>query len=307
MSRLLGTLSHVPSFSVHPTCASRSGSTRSTPVDCTTVATKGTGRYGHDVLAGDWRRPKKDTVPEIPLSRDLVVEDADETFCGAVVAWDKATVTLEDRAGRLRIFELGPASFLVDGKPVTLVRPASQARKGPLRSASGSVAVPNAPARVARESRIYVEGAHDAELVEKVWGHDLRVEGVVVEFLEGVDDLPSIVAEFAPGPGGAWAFSWTIWSRAPRRAASPSGSVENTSWSPDTPMWMSGRPYVLAPSGSSAGPRCHAAHLGKKESYMHWVGRWRPVRRGVEFLVRSVPMLIWNPLFWGGSKNSSTS
>lgn len=201
MSRPLRTLSHVPSFSVHPTCASRSGSTRSTPVDCTTVATKGTGRYGHDVLAGDWRRPKKDTVPEIPLSRDLVVEDADETFCGAVVAWDKATVTLEDRAGRLRIFELGPASFLVDGKPVTLVRPASQARKGPLRSASGSVAVPNAPARVARESRIYVEGAHDAELVEKVWGHDLRVEGVAVEFLAGVDDLPSIVAEFTPGPG----------------------------------------------------------------------------------------------------------
>lgn len=165
------------------------------------MATKGSGRYGHDVLADDWRRPKKDTVPEIPLSRELVVEDADETFCGAVVAWDKATVTLEDRAGRLRVFALDPASFLVDGRPVTLVRPAPRTRKGPLRSASGSVAVPNAPARVARESRIYVEGAHDAELVEKVWGHDLRVEGVAVEFLEGVDDLPAIVAEFAPGPG----------------------------------------------------------------------------------------------------------
>ena len=165
------------------------------------MATKGSGRYGHDVLADDWRRPKKDTVPEIPLSRELVVEDADETFCGAVVAWDKATVTLEDRAGRLRVFALDPASFLVDGRPVTLVRPAQRTRKGPLRSASGSVAVPNAPARVARESRIYVEGAHDAELVEKVWGHDLRVEGVAVEFLEGVDDLPAIVAEFAPGPG----------------------------------------------------------------------------------------------------------
>lgn len=59
----------------------------------------------------------------------------------------------------------------------------------------------DARARTARESRIYVEGAHDAELVEKVWGHDLRVEGVAVEFLEGVDDLPSVVAEFSPGPG----------------------------------------------------------------------------------------------------------
>ncbi len=128
------------------------------------------------------------------------MEDAEETFCGAVVAWDKATVTLEDRHGRRRVFDLGPAAFLVDGQPVTLVRPTA-APRGPLRSASGSIAVTDARARTARESRIYVEGAHDAELVEKVWGHDLRVEGVAVEFLEGVDDLPSIVADFSPGPG----------------------------------------------------------------------------------------------------------
>ena len=42
---------------------------------------------------------------------------------------------------------------------------------------------------MARESRIFVEGRHDAELVEKVWGDDLRLEGVVVEYLGGVDDL----------------------------------------------------------------------------------------------------------------------
>src|SRR5690625_5069728 len=117
------------------------------------------------------------------------------------MSWDKATVTLEDRKGKLRVFDLGPAAFLLEGRPVTLVRPETRSSGRPLRSASGSVAVTGARARVARESRIYVEGAHDAELVEKVWGHDLRVEGVAVEFLEGVDDLPSIVAEFAPGPG----------------------------------------------------------------------------------------------------------
>ena len=50
-------------------------------------------------------------------------------------------------------------------------------------------------------SRIYVEGRHDAELVEKVWGDDLRHVGVVVEYLGGIDDLPAIVAEFNPGPG----------------------------------------------------------------------------------------------------------
>ncbi len=53
---------------------------------------------------------------------------------------------------------------------------------------------------MARASRIYVEGRHDAELVERVWGDDLRDAGVVVESLDGVDDLPAIVAGFGPGP-----------------------------------------------------------------------------------------------------------
>lgn len=164
------------------------------------MVSKGTDRYGRDVLAEGRRPPRKRAVREVPLTRDLVVEDAEETFCGAVVSWDKATVTLEDRHGRRRVFDLGPAAFLFEGKPATLVRPAVGPRGVP-RSASGSVAVPDARARTARESRIYVEGVHDAELVEKVWGHDLRVEGVAVEFLEGIDDLVSIVADFSPGPG----------------------------------------------------------------------------------------------------------
>jgi hypothetical protein len=71
----------------------------------------------------------------------------------------------------------------------------------PTRTASGSVAVHGARARVARESRIYVEGRHDAELVERVWGDDLRLEGVVVEFLGGVDDLAGHLRAFGPGPG----------------------------------------------------------------------------------------------------------
>jgi hypothetical protein len=61
--------------------------------------------------------------------------------------------------------------------------------------------VAGARARTALPSRIYVEGRHDAELVEQVWGDDLRIEGVVVEYLGGVDDLVDIVAEFRPGPG----------------------------------------------------------------------------------------------------------
>jgi hypothetical protein len=157
--------------------------------------------YEGDVLAGNWRRPGKGKIPKVPAELDLVVEDADSGFCGAVVACDKEAVTLEDRFGRRRLFPLAPAAFLLEGKVVTLVRQAPAAATGPRRSASGSIAVEGLRARVARESRIYVEGVHDAALVERIWGHDLRVEGVVVEYLEGVDDLPAIVAEFAPEPG----------------------------------------------------------------------------------------------------------
>jgi hypothetical protein len=160
--------------------------------------------YGHDVLAGDWRRPRRGQIPEVPAERDLVVEEPSSGFCGAVVGCEKDAVTLEDRFGKRRVFPLAKAGFLLEGRPVTLVRPTADRPAGPARpprSASGSIAVRGLRAQVAKESRIYVEGVHDAELVERIWGHDLRVEGVVVEYLEGVDDLPSIVAEFAPGPG----------------------------------------------------------------------------------------------------------
>ncbi|MGR6922494.1 DUF3097 domain-containing protein [[Actinomadura] parvosata] len=157
--------------------------------------------YEGDVLAGNWRRPGKGKIPKVPAEPDLVVEDADSGFCGAVVACDKEAVTLEDRFGKRRLFPLAPAAFLLDGRPVTLVRPAAAPAAAPRRSASGSIAVEGLRARVARQSRIYVEGVHDAALVEKIWGHDLRVEGVVVEYLEGVDDLPAIVEEFGPEPG----------------------------------------------------------------------------------------------------------
>ncbi len=146
-------------------------------------------------------------VPTIPGERDLVVECADSGWCGAVTGWSRTPegwcVELEDRHGRRRLFPASPAAFLLDGTPVTLVRPASPAPTAPQarRTASGSIAVPGAKARVARASRIWVEGRHDAELVEKVWGDDLRIEGVVVEMLDGADHLVARCAEVEPRPG----------------------------------------------------------------------------------------------------------
>ena len=166
-------------------------------------------QYGADVLANGGtvsrRRPGQREVPKVEAERGLVVEDAEARFCGAVVGYEKGAVTLEDRHGKRRVFPLAPAAFLVDGQPVTLVPPAATSTPaGPARTASGSVAAPASErtrAKVARASRIYVEGKHDAELVEKVWGDDLRDVGVVVEYLEGIDDLPAIVRDFAPAPG----------------------------------------------------------------------------------------------------------
>ncbi|MBJ7385863.1 MAG: DUF3097 domain-containing protein [Mycolicibacterium sp.] len=158
-------------------------------------------RYGSDVLASDphsRRRPKStERVAEI----GLVVEDAQSGYVGAIVGVEYGAIKLEDRHGRRKSFPLGPG-YLLDGKPVILNPPPRRpAPKAPTRTASGSVAVANVRARTALASRIYVEGRHDAELVEQVWGDDLRIEGVVVEYLGGVDDLAAIVAEFRPGSG----------------------------------------------------------------------------------------------------------
>ncbi len=155
------------------------------------------------MLAGDWKKPKNGRAVEAPAEIGAVVEEVMTDWCGEIVAVDRDldTLTLEDRRGKRRTFPLGPG-FLLEGKPVILVPPARGATQParPTRTASGSVAVHGAKARVARASRIFVEGRHDAELVEKVWGDDLRIEGVVVEYLGGVDDLADHLVTFGPGP-----------------------------------------------------------------------------------------------------------
>ena len=156
-------------------------------------------RYGSDVLADFSRRPAKIDLPVVEAVTDLVLEDVASDFCGSVVRIEGRMVELEDRKGRRRMFPLGPG-FLLEGTPVAVRAPRTK-QTGLGRTASGSIAGPQERARVARASRIFVEGRHDAELVEKVWGSDLRSEGVVVEYLEGVDHLEEVLAEFRPGPG----------------------------------------------------------------------------------------------------------
>lgn len=170
-------------------------------------------RYGKDVLANDnWR--KLPASRPVAATRGLVVEDVMTGFVGAVLRCYKSggmyLVELEDRRGKVRAFPLG-AGFWIDGKPVELRAPAPKVKNdkdpklasGRAATNSGSRRAPQdgkRRARVARASRIWVEGRHDAELVEHVWGDDLRELGVVVEILDGVDHLPERLEEFAPTP-----------------------------------------------------------------------------------------------------------
>ncbi len=113
----------------------------------------------------------------------------------------KGAVTLRLANAAVVNLRLQPGAFRIDGRVVTLrvpsAGPAVPARDiGP----SGAISEPRRTARVAAPSRIWVEGIHDAELLEKIWGDDLRHVGVVVEPMHGMDDLAGAVRAFAPTP-----------------------------------------------------------------------------------------------------------
>lgn len=161
-------------------------------------------RYGNDVLASDPHLASRVVVRQVPVTRGLVVEEVETGWVGSAVRVEKSAgvylVELEDRFGKIRSFPLGPG-FWIDGRPVVLLPPqaaSAAAGRQPARTASGSTAVANHRAQVARPSRLWVEGRHDGELIEKIWGDDLRIEGVVVEILDGVDHLAARLDEFAP-------------------------------------------------------------------------------------------------------------
>lgn len=158
--------------------------------------------YSGNILNGHSRQ-KRPSFPQIPAEPGLVVEVMADGFVGAVVnferTYDGDFIRLEDRHGRERIFKMREGAFMIDGQRVSLTRYVPKASQQ--RSNSGSRRVHNVEAKVAAPSRIWVEGIHDAAIVEKIWGHDLRVEGVVVEYLEGLDNLPERLDEFQPQHG----------------------------------------------------------------------------------------------------------
>jgi hypothetical protein len=155
--------------------------------------------YERDILDefAESRKPKP--YPGVEIELGMVVEDRGSGFVGDVVRWNYEAITLRDRKQYLRHFTWKAGGFLFEGRPVTLTRPADAPTVTQRVTASGSIAGATV-ARVAAASRIWVEGKHDAELLEHVWGDDLRELGIVVEPLHGADDLAHAVDEFDPGP-----------------------------------------------------------------------------------------------------------
>ncbi|WP_208378939.1 DUF3097 family protein [Cumulibacter soli] len=152
--------------------------------------------YSRDIT----QKQAKTSHLSVPAEIDLVLEDRMSEFCGAIIEFSKDTVTLEDRVGKRRVFPLKHNGFMLEGAAIMLRRPQAPSAPAAARTASGSRAAADQRAKVAQAGRIYVEGVHDAALVEKVWGADLRAEGIVVEPLHGVDDLEAVIREFAPTP-----------------------------------------------------------------------------------------------------------
>jgi len=232
--------------------------------------------------------------------RGLLVEVASGSFVGAVVTCDAGRVVLEDRRGRRRSFALGPGAFLVDDVAVELVPVAEEpaAAAQPLgATASGSVPAADTRARVARASRILVEGVHDAVLLERVWGDDLRAEGVVVEVLDGADDLAKVVAGFAPSPRrrlGVLLDHLVAGSKEQRLAETVRHPDVLVTGHPFVDVWTAVRPQVLGLEAWPEVPRGeeYKAGLARRLGYADHRELWRALQARVSDWRDLEPSLI---------------
>jgi hypothetical protein len=203
--------------------------------------------YGRGILGGpidlDGRRRGRIEHPRVEAVPGLEVEERGSGARGTVVSVGHGLVTIRDRHGRDHQTRLRDGAFNVSGRQVTLIPARATGAKAAGRTASGSIAVAGASARVARASRILVEGVHDAELVEKVWGDDLRIEGVVVELLDGADHLQEVIRRFGPRPGRRLGILLDHLVEAPdRRPATKEARIAATIDHPD--VLITGHPFV---------------------------------------------------------------
>jgi len=206
------------------------------------------------ILSGPIDAPAADrraaAHPEVPAVPGLQVTHRASGFTGVVVRLEGGGVELRGATGLERVFRQTPGAFTVDGRTATLVRPptASPAAVAPGVTASGSLAVAGSRAKVARGGRLWVEGVHDAELIERVWGDDLREEGVVVERLDGIDHLAVEVRRFEPNPArrlGVLVDHLVPGSKESRLAAAVAHPDVLVTGTPFVDVWQAIRPSVV--------------------------------------------------------------
>ncbi|MET0895922.1 MAG: DUF3097 family protein [Acidimicrobiia bacterium] len=218
---------------------------------------------GRGILGGpvDAGARLAESYPTVEARAGLRVLHRGSGFTGTLVALDGDQVVVRSATGLEKRFANQLASFAVDGTTVRLVMPIARADDNATpahlaharvsdteRTASGSRAVVGARARVARASRILVEGVHDAELVEQVWGDDLRIEGVVVERLDGADHLRDALAELRPAPTcrvGVLLDHLVTGSKEARIAAEVASPHVLITGTPFVDVWQAVRPAVV--------------------------------------------------------------
>jgi hypothetical protein len=153
-------------------------------------------RWASDDVLETFRKP---TYVELEVEHGMKLTHTGSRFTGVVSGFsERDQVLLVGDSGDRQLFKAHDGAFTHKGIRVALRAPETRADTPRRFTASGSIEVADVRARVAAASRIWVEGIHDAELIEKIWGDDLRVAGVVVEPLHGADDLETAVAEFGP-------------------------------------------------------------------------------------------------------------
>ena len=251
------------------------------------------------ILAGPIDGPAQlaTIFPDVEAPPGLAVIHRASGFSGTVVRLEAGGVEVRGQTGLERVFRSTPGGFAVEGRAVTLIRPRGPKEAASGVTASGSVAVPNQPARVARAGRILVEGVHDAALVERVWGDDLRIEGIVVERLDGIDHLPGVVRDFKPGPArrlGVLVDHLVAGSKEARLAATLTDANVLVTGTPYVDVWEAVKPAVV---GIDAWPRvpmgidwktgvCEA--LGVPDS----ITMWRRILAAVDSYIDLEPPLV---------------
>jgi hypothetical protein len=217
---------------------------------------------------------------------------------GTVERFANSRLQIRDTSGQVHAFAVVPGDFLIGGLACEPVVGRTGAGRTARLSASGSVTVDHV-ARVARAGRILVEGVHDAELVEKIWGDDLRYEGVVVERLDGVDDLASAVCHHRAGPRrrlGVLLDHLVDGSKESRRAAAVRSPDVLVTGTPYVDVWEAVRPGVVGLERWPDVPRGEPW----KEGVLARIGRagqhpgefWRELLSGVTTYADLFPPLV---------------